>query len=275
MEPLGYKPKLKNTSYALMIGYIANLAFPRLGEITRCGSLSKAENLPFNKLVGTVITERIIDVVCLLICLILTALIQYERLGNFIWQEMVSPVTAKISASSQSLVIIVIAVSMVIIIILFVIWFIRESKKPDEVSKTMKLARGLIEGIFSIGRLKRPWAFVFHSSLIWAMYFMMAYLAFFALPATSSLGWEAGMLILVVGGIAMSAPVNGGFGIYHMMVGSALMLYGLDNQDGKTFATLLHTSQTLVVILFGALSFLLLFLASKKRNDDNAGENQK
>ena len=258
-----------------MIGYLANLAFPRLGEITRCGSLSKAENLPFNRLVGTVITERIIDVVCLLLSMILTALIQYERLGNFIWQEMVSPVTTRISEGSESIVIILIAVSLVIILILLVIWFIRESKKPDEVSKTMKLVRGLIDGIFSIGRLKRPWAFVFHSILIWAMYFLMAYMAFFALPATSSLGWDAGMLILVVGGIAMSAPVNGGIGIYHIMVANALMLYGLSNQDGKTFAALLHASQMLVVIFLGGLSFLLLFLASKKRTDDNAGENQK
>jgi uncharacterized membrane protein YbhN (UPF0104 family) len=275
VEPLGYKPRLLKTTYALMIGYLANLAFPRLGEITRCGSLSKAEKLPFNILVGTVITERLIDVVCLLISMIITAFIQYERLGTFIWQELVSPITARISASSQSLAMILVVISFMIILIALVIWFIRESRKPDELSKTMRLVRGLIDGIFSIGRLKRPWAFVFHSILIWVMYFLMAYLAFFALPATSSLQWDAGMLILVVGGIAMSAPVNGGIGLYHILVAKALMLYGLNNQDGKTFATLLHSTQMLIVIFFGALSFLLLFLASKKKTDDNAGENQK
>jgi len=107
------------------------------------------------------------------------------------------------------------------------------------------------------------------------MYFLMAYLAFFSLPVTSDLSWSAGMFILVVGGMGMAAPVQGGIGAYHLLVSQGLILYGLSQQDGLAFATLLHTSQMLVVIFFGALSFLLLLLASKKSKDDNAGENQK
>jgi len=275
IEPLGYRPRLSSTIYSLMVGYLANLAVPRLGEVTRCGSLSRAENVPFNGLLGTVIIERIIDVITLLICLILTALIEYDRLGNFLMDSIINPVKERINTSLHSLVFIVISILILVFLLGIILWFIRKSRQSTGESKILTMIKGLVDGLLSIGQLKRPMLFIFHSVLIWVMYFFMAYLAFFALPVTSGLSWSAGMFILVVGGMGMAAPVQGGIGAYHLLVSQGLILYGLSQQDGLAFATLLHTSQILVVIFFGALSFLLLLLASKKSTDDIAGKDQK
>ncbi len=274
IEPLGYKPRFSNTMYSLMIGYLANLAIPRLGEVTRCGSLSEAEKLPFNRLLGTVIVERLIDVICLLICMVLTAIIEYDRLGNFLMESVIRPVSEKATTWLNSPLFVIAAIVIAACMVSIVVWFVKKNKSTTEESKIVHLVKGLIDGLMSIGQLKRPWAFLFHSVLIWTMYFFMAYFAFFSLPVTSGLSCSAGMFILVVGGLGMTAPVQGGIGAYHLLVSQGLILYGLTQQDGLAFATLLHTSQLLVVIFFGSLSFLLLFLANKSRSNELAGQNQ-
>ena len=274
IEPLGYKPKLSNTVYSLMVGYLANLAVPRMGEVTRCGSLSKAEKLPFNSLLGTVIVERLIDVISLLLCLLITAVFEYDRLGNFLMDSIISPLTERITHYLQSVIFISAAVVALVLFIWLVIWIIKKSRQSGAESKIVIMIKGLFDGLLSIGQLKRPWAFIFHSVLIWFMYFLMAYLAFFALPMTSGLSWSAGMFILVVGGLGMAAPVQGGIGAYHLLVSQGLTLYGLSREDGLAFATLLHTSQLMVVIISGSLSFLLLFLANKSRINDLVGKNK-
>ncbi len=275
IDTLGYNPKLTNTMYSLMVGYLANLAVPRLGEVTRCGSLSKVEKVPFNSLLGTVIMERLLDVICLLICLLLTAVIEYDRVGDFLMNSILTPIGDKVHQSLQSAIFISVALFVIIALTGIIIWFVRKSKQSGAESKIVLMIKGLVDGLFSIGQLKRPWTFTFLSLLIWFMYFLMAYLAFFALPVTSNLTWSAGMFILVVGGLGMSAPVQGGIGAYHLLVSQGLTLYGLTREDGLAFATLLHTSQILVVILLGSLSFLLLFLVNKKSSHDITGENIK
>ncbi|MEO8085279.1 MAG: lysylphosphatidylglycerol synthase transmembrane domain-containing protein [Bacteroidota bacterium] len=274
IEPLGYKPKFTSTLYSLMVGYLANLAVPRLGEVSRCGSLSKAEKLPFNSLLGTVIVERLIDVISLLICLLLTAIVEYDRLGNFLMDTIFTPIREKVNLYMQSALFVTVVLVALIVLISVIIWFIRKSRQSEGESKLITLIKGLVDGLLSIGQLKRPWAFLFHSVLIWVMYFFMAYLAFFALPMTSSLSWSAGLFILVVGGLGMSAPVQGGIGAYHLLVSQGLILYGLTQEDGLAFATLLHTSQLLLVIVLGGISFLMLFLANKNRDNDIPGENK-
>jgi glycosyltransferase 2 family protein len=141
-------------------------------------------------------------------------------------------------------------------------------------TQLLKLINGVIRGLKSVGQLKKPVAFIFHNLLIWGMYYLMAYVCFFALPATSSLSMSAGLFVLVVGGMGMTAPVQGGIGAYHLLVSQGLILYGLSQEHGLAFATLMHTSQTLVVILFGGISLFLLFLGSKKSADVNLGKNK-
>jgi glycosyltransferase 2 family protein len=260
IEPLEYHPRLTKTFYAVTIGYFANLAFPRLGEVTRCAALSKSESVPFNMLLGTVIVERIVDVITLIICLILTAIIEVNRLGTFLAGTIINPVVEKIRQMFSSPVVLA-GLAIVIIAVAFVIRYLRmKSKKEKRESRIVHLIKGLVSGLKSIGQLKRPWLFVFHSILIWLLYFLSVYLCFSALPATRGLGLTAALFLLVAGGLGMSAPVQGGIGAYHLLVSQGLMLYGLSRQDGLAFATLVHTSQILMIILLGSVSLFFLFV---------------
>jgi glycosyltransferase 2 family protein len=260
IEPLGYKPKLKKTFYAVTIGYFANLAFPRLGEVTRCAALSKAESVPFNMLLGTVIVERVVDVLTLMICLIVTAIIEVNRLGTFLVGTIIDPAIEKAKQMFSSPLFLA-GLAIIIIAMVYVVRYFRiKSKKEKGESRIVHLIKGLVSGLKSIGQLKRPWWFVFHSILIWLMYFLSVYLCFFSLPATTGLGLTAALFLLVAGGFGMSAPVQGGIGAYHLLVSQGLMLYGLSRQDGLAFATLVHTSQILMIILLGSASLLLLFI---------------
>jgi glycosyltransferase 2 family protein len=271
IEPLGYHPKLKNTTYALMVGYFANLAIPRIGEVTRCGSLSKAEKVPFEGLLGTVIVERVIDVICLLLLVLLTAVLEFNRLGNFLMDNVVNPIQEKAQSYLSSYLFFIIA--FVALLAFVIVFFVMRSKKKEHgaMAKVTNLINGIVAGLRSVSKLKRPGAFVFHTVLIWFMYYVMAYVCFFALPATSGLTLSAGLFVLVVGGLGMTAPVQGGIGTYHLLVSQGLILYGLTLEHGLAFATLMHTSQMIVIILFGGISLFLLFLGNKKAADANAG----
>ncbi len=261
IEPLGYKPKLDNTSAALMIGYLANLAVPRLGEVTRCGTLNQTENIPFEKLLGTVIFERIIDVISLLICMVLVAISEYSLLGDFLSQNIFIPLQEKFHSIINS----PLTIGIVIALMLAAFYFIFKRKRSVAMNdKIALIIRGIRDGFVAVRKMKKPYLFIFHSVLIWFMYFLMSYLCFSALQATSHLSWHAGLFVLVVGGMGMSAPVQGGIGAYHLLVSNGLMLYGITYEHGIAFATLMHTSQIVVVLVFGGLAFLYLFL--KKRN---------
>ena len=263
IEPLGYRPSAANTSAALMVGYFANLAFPRLGEVTRCGTLNRAEKVPFDSLIGTVIIERIIDVLCLLVCIILVAVIEIDRLGNFVFDNVVNPISEKLVGAIHSPVFI----GIVVILIIILCWyFLRRRKNTNTVTgKIAGFLTRMFSGIATVRKLRNPLMFLFHTLLIWLMYFLMSYFCFFALSETASLDWKAGLFVLVAGAIGMSAPVQGGFGTYHYLVKGGLMLYGIAEAPSLTFATLMHGSQLFVVVIFGTFALLYLFL--KRRNE--------
>ena len=262
IEPLGYQPSLKNTTYAVMVGYLANLAFPRLGEVTRCGSLSTAENIPFNKLLGTVVVERIIDVISLLICILLVAIIEFNRLGNFFKNNFSDPLISKITKFTSSAIIIIVMIVVALAVVFFLL--IRYSKRKSP-SKWTAIINGFVKGLVSIKHLDKPWLFVFHSVFIWFLYYLSVYVCLFALPFTSHLGPAAALFLLVAGGIGMSAPVQGGIGAYHLMVSQGLLLYGVKLENGLSFATLLHSLQLITVIVTGSVAMLLLFIQRRKQ----------
>lgn len=265
IEPMGYSPSLKNTTCSLMVGYFANLAIPRLGEVSRCGALSKAESIPFNKLLGTVIVERVIDVISLLLCMLFAAIIEFKRLGSFFSENIFNPIIKKFEQVTNSPLILTGIIVVFIVLIAVVIYFKRKNKIKGTESAISKLIKGFIDGLRSVSNLKRPGRFIFHSILIWALYYLGTYVAFFAFPFTAGLGAGAALFLLVASGLGMSAPVQGGIGAYHLLVSQGLILYGLSQQDGLTFATLLHTLQLLLVVIFGVISLILLFSENKKR----------
>ena len=266
IEPLGYNPGLANTTYSVMVGYLANLAFPRLGEVTRCGSLGTAEDIPFNKLLGTVVVERIIDVLSLLICIILVAIIEFNRLGSFLRKNLEEPLFAKLRTVTSSSIGIIALLLAILVFIALIVLFLRYSKRKSG-SKWTELVNGFLKGLISIKDLRKPWLFIFHSIFIWVLYYLSVYVCLFALPFTSNLGPAAALFLLVAGGLGMSAPVQGGIGAYHLLVSQGLLLYGVTLEDGLSFATLLHSLQMATVIVTGSIAMLLLFLHRKRKGE--------
>jgi glycosyltransferase 2 family protein len=263
LKPLGFVPTLFHASCALAIGYLANLAFPRLGEIMRCGSLSTKDKVPFALVFGTVVTERIVDMISLFTCILLAALFESNRLGHFLINEIVLPIRDKLTLP------VLIALFALLLFICF-IYFLKRGKGSKQSSVIKRQLESFADGIRSIMKLQQPLLFIIASIGIWVLYFLSAFVCFFAFPETSHLGPSAALLLLVIGGIAMSAPVQGGIGAYHLLVSRGLLLYGLSQTSGLIFATLLHSSQMLMVIVVGSISLLWLFITRKKARTANS-----
>jgi glycosyltransferase 2 family protein len=260
VEPLGYKPKLSSAFYSLMLGYFANLALPRLGEISRCGALSKAEKIPFNKLVGTVIVERVSDLLMLIVSIVVLSLAEYELLGDFLSEKIFGPLITGVRNSTLLIVIVVLVMALVFILM----WkWLKSSSSGNLKQKVKNIITEVTEGLKSVFRMKNGYAFIGHTLFIWLMYFLMMYVSFFALEATSHLGMKAGLFVMVVGGIGMSAPVQGGIGTYHLLVSQGLMVYSINAEDGIAFATLVHTWQLILLIVLGTWSMIALFRKRK------------
>ncbi len=264
MEPMGYKPPLSSTLYALWLGYFANLAIPRIGEITRCGALAGKEKVPFNALIGTVIVERVIDLVMLVFTMTLAAALEFDLLSNFLNEKLISPLKSKFAFTTNPLFpVIVIAVILIGIWIVYS-FFKKGAKERPLVTKLKGFLHEVGTGFKTILRMKNTGWFVFHTLFIWVLYFLMTYVCFFCLDATSHLNAKAGLFTLVVGGLGMAAPVQGGIGAYHYIVSQGLQLFGISTTDGIVYATLVHTSQTILVVVLGLFAMLMLFTGKSK-----------
>ncbi len=261
IEPLGYNSRVNSTYHAVMIGYLANMAIPRLGEITRCGALSKSEKVPFDKLIGTVIVERVSDVIFLLISILFVFIIESGMLSGFLLAQVVNPV---IKLMQDHPVLIVLMIALFAGIVLLMIFLFRMKNPPAIIGKIIALLKGVIEGLKSIRQLKNKPLFFLYSCAIWIIYLFMTYVCFFAMPSTSHLSIGAGLVVTVLGGIGMTAPVQGGIGVYHLLVSHGLILYGLSDTDGIAFAMLVHTTQTLMLIILGFISLIAMFFTKPK-----------
>jgi hypothetical protein len=257
LQPLGYNPKLLNSFVAVMVGYFANFALPRLGEVTRCGVLKSTDDVPVNVGFGTVVAERVFDLVMLLLIMGFTFLLELNRLSDFFTKFL----TDKLSGYQQILDktwLILVIMAVLFAIMAVIVWSFREKILQNMlVKKIISFLKGIWEGIVSVRNLDKKWEFIFHTLFIWLMYYAMTYIVFFALPQTSSLGWRAGFVIFVVGSFGMAAPVQGGIGPFHILVSEALVFYGLDKEDGISLATFMHGTQ--IVLLFGAGAICAIF----------------
>ena len=221
-------------------------------------------------LLGTVIVERVIDVLSLLLIIIITILVQFDLVKNFFLENIVYELRDKISGLIHASWFIPAAVGGTVILILAVVYFMRSEKSPKLITKIRELLKGILQGIRSVRNIRSLPVFIFHTVFIWTMYFFMSYFCFFALDATSGLGWQAGLLVLVAGGIGMSAPVQGGIGTYHLMVSQGLIIYGILKDHGMAYATIMHGSGTLVVILLGFIGYVVLWFGNKKLKNADA-----
>lgn len=257
LQPLGYRPGLFRVFLAVMIGYFANLLLPRLGEVTRCGVLQKMDRIPLNAGLGTVVAERLFDVLMLLILFCLNFLLEFNRLSDF-FMSFFQERFGKFGQLSGAFYGIIALGVLAFAGILF--WGFRQRER---LFQNPRLARvrdffvGMWQGVVSVRNMDSPWGFVAHTLLIWVCYYLAAYLLTFAIPDSAPLSPLAGLTILVMGSLGMAAPVQGGTGPYHLLVSSALMLYGWRQEDGIILATFIWASQTLLTILAGGFSFVV------------------
>lgn len=262
IEPLGYKPPLKNTFGALVIGYLANIIFPRLGEVTRCGTLRKTDKVPFESLLGTVIVERAFDVLMMLILAVVVFFVRIDFFGKFLLNEAIMPIWQKIvQLAKSSPFYIIIAIAVVATIFILIRKNIFGQKFHSRVSS---LFWGLIDGLKSVFTMKKRKTFLVYTILIWALYWLMTYLLVFSTEATSGLGPIDGFFILVVGSFGMAAPVQGGFGAFHVITAMGLGIYGILWEDGLVYAVISHSSQTLLVVVLGLAFSLYFFLRGRR-----------
>lgn len=250
LEPLGYNVNIKHSFYAVMSGYLMNYIVPRLGEVSRCAMINRTDKVPFEKLIGTVVVERLVDL--LMTALISAAILftQYDLL-----EEFIANMTGGTPDKSLFIWIALLiggGTGMLILVL----------KLREKLSKNALLAKlytiwdGVLEGIKSILTIKKLGRFVFHSFFIWTMYFMMSWLVFYSIPGTSMLGIKAGLTVLLAGTLAIIIPVPGGVGTFHTIVPAALLLYGVSETDGLTYALISHSTQMLMIFLVGGISLL-------------------
>jgi uncharacterized protein (TIRG00374 family) len=269
IEPLGHKPRALNTFLAVMIGYLMNLALPRMGEISRCGVLARYEKIPFTKLVGTVVLERLIDMLVLLLLLLVVVVTQFGQVLEFLNNN--PQVKEKLEKVMYSPVLLG-----GLLVFLLIVWFSRHKILGSSfVKKIMGFVGQFVEGFRSILKLKRVGVFIFHSFFIWILYYLMLYCVFFSFGFTSHLSALAGLTVFVLGSFGMVAPVQGGIGAWHFMVIEGLALYGVDRVDGKVFALLAHGSTTIMLIVLGLISLLVLPFVNERseENGELASEN--
>jgi uncharacterized protein (TIRG00374 family) len=275
MEPLGYKPGLLNSFISVLTGYFANYIVPRMGEVTRCGTLYRLERVPVNLSFGTVVAERIFDVIILLVMIGLNFILEFERLSTFFTDFFISKVSADSSSGSGSLILILLLTALVAVAAAGIYIFKNESLRNNlqrnaMIQKVVLFAQGMLEGLLSVRKLRSPGLFIFSTIAIWVLYYLVSYVLFFCIPETSNLGLLAGLTLLVVGSIGMAAPVQGGLGAYHMLVGSVMVLYGLTYNDGITLATFIHGAQMVFMLIIGALAFLYVLIKNKKATEEPA-----
>lgn len=246
------------------MGYLANLIVPRMGEITRCGVLKKTDEVPMTVSIGTVVAERIIDFFTLILLVIIGFIIEFEKLNEFL-SGFFYERAALVGENLFSLYLLAgLGLALLLIMFLLIRIFRYKIQRQPLFLKMRSFLREMISGLTSIRRINQKGAFWFSTFVIWTMYFLMSYVVVFALDSTSSLGLGAGIALLIMGGLGMAAPVQGGIGTYHAMVTAALVLYGIGEADGQVFAFLLHTSQTLTVIFVGSISLIISIIIQKK-----------
>ncbi|NNC95954.1 MAG: flippase-like domain-containing protein [Chitinophagales bacterium] len=261
--PMGYNPPMRTTFFAVMIMYLANLAIHRLGEVSRCGIMDRYANVPFQNALGTMVTERLVDLILLLVVGLCAILFQYDLVINF-WNTNMDAYVAKFSSSGSYLV-------GAGIFMLFVLGYLYLSRKAENafILKIRKVIIGAWEGIKSVGKLKNPVSFILMSLSIWFLYLAMIYIGFFALSETSSLGWPAAFACLFIGTFGIIVT-PGGLGAYPALISTLLVMYGIEGTIGYALGWIVWGAQTVIIIVVGFLSLILLSVYNKRKNKREA-----
>jgi glycosyltransferase 2 family protein len=249
LQHLGYQTKFRNDLMTVCVSYLVNLTIPRSGEISRAALLKKYEDVPFDKGFGTIVAERIVDLLIFLLFVVIAFFLQFDKLYQFLIEKL--PLEK----------IIYLLIGGIIVFIIFIlVWIYAEWKIIQKLKEKLS---GLIEGMTSILKMKDKWNYLFHSFFIWFSYLMMFYVTIFALPETSEISFDVVIMGFIFGSLAVGFT-NGGLGAYPLAIALIYSLYGISNDVGVAFGWLVWTSQTLLTIFLGLLSYLLLPILNKK-----------
>lgn len=259
LEPLGKKAKPWNAINAISIGYFANALVPRAGEVMRCTSLKETDDIPLERLFGTVVLERVIDGILLLSLIALAFITQLGNLQTF-FDQAFSGNTGSESTGIDLKVLLLAAVAILAIIFFL---FRKRIQNSPLFAKVRELWQGFKEGFKSLSKVKNKWAFYGHTAFIWTMYFLMIYVVMFALPATRDINLANGLFVMVAGGMGMVVPTPGGIGSYHYLVQLALGVLGVDPDNGLTFATLVHSGQLVMTLIAGFTALPMVYRARR------------
>ncbi|WP_158544333.1 lysylphosphatidylglycerol synthase transmembrane domain-containing protein [Pedobacter miscanthi] len=255
-KSIHYKVSFLNAYHAVMIGYLANLALPRFGELGRCSVIHKAEKVPMFASIGTVITERLFDVLMLFLTSLAMIVFQYDIVSDFLYNTIYLNLVKKLNSLNYWW--LVGCGILILALIALAIYFLR--KKVSK--KFLRIFVSLRQGFGSYGKLRQKGLFLTYTLGIWIFYSLSMYFAFSSIQATSGLHFNAAFTAIVFSGFAMAAPVQGGIGVFHWMVAQSLVLYGISFKDGLAYSTIIHSSQVLLIFILGSLS-LFLVLAKK------------
>lgn len=263
IEPMGYSPSIANSFYATMCGYFANTFLPRAGEILRCTLLGRYEKIPATKLFGTILLERVIDLLCYFLVIVISILIQIETVSDFIKGKF-SQITNRQTASLWPAIIILLLIA---VLIFFILKFgLKKYKEHRLVIRFQELLIGLKEGFSTILHLKKRKKFIAHTIFIWFTYVIEIYVAFFALSETASLPVGAAFSVLSLVTLAMIVS-PGGLGAFPVAVQQVLLIYGLSN---ISFGWLMWGITTIIIIVAGMICFGLLIYQNKKQDSGSA-----
>ena len=259
MMPTGYKVTFYHSFLSLMIGYLVNLVIPRGGEVSRCYNLYKLAGSPVETSFGTVVIERIVDLLCLVLLVTLSFAIESEKLFAFIS-------TLPIQASGLTGKLVVVGIILLILIAggFFLVWY---SKRNEKLGSFLKRTYdGFKQGLAAVFKLEQKFLFIAYSAAIWALYFLMSYCVVMAFKETSVLGISAVLSLFAIGAIAMAAPLPGGAGSYHTLVPAGLVfLYAIPQSDAVAFTFVFHAWQTLIMIVGGAIALVVTSWILKKK----------
>lgn len=250
LNHLGYQTNFYNNFFTVCVSYLVNFTVPRSGEISRAALIKKYEKIPFDKAFGTIVAERIVDLIIFFLFVLIGFISQFDKLYGFLVSKNVSLKTLLLFG--------VLGIALAVVFLL--IWIYAEWKI---ILKLKNKLAGLIEGMMSILKMKDKWYYIFHSFFIWFTYLMMFYVSIFALPETSKISFDVVLMGFIFGSLAVGFS-NGGLGAYPFSIALIFGLYGISNDVGIAFGWLAWSSQTIFTIILGILSYAFLPILNKK-----------
>ena len=259
ITPLGKSPGTTNVFLAVLTGFFFNLLFPRLGEVMKCTLLGKYEKIPVDKLIGTMVAERVLDLVCLFLVILLTISTQIDLVGDYA-RELLNQILTRINASPRA---ILFFVTLLISLAVLGYFTFKSARYSSFFLKINNWIKGIIEGLVSIKKIENKPIFIVSTLAIWFLYLSSIRVGFYALQDLVQLGWVPSLTILTFGSFAMIAT-QGGIGAYQFAVQKTLLLYGVKEVSGLAFGWLLWSVQTVMLFVTGPISLLLLFILNKQ-----------